>query len=186
MTVNYFKRFRMHFDLAHPIPSAGLPVGYHLLEWNERLLECHSQVKYKSFCEELDANVFPCLGDLDGCRRLMYDITRREGFLPSATWLIAYAGDHDSDLEYCGTIQAIRDAQGIGSIQNVGITPAHRGQGLGKVLLAKSLAGLKSQGISMASLEVTAVNQDAFRLYWQFGFRTVRTVFKTVDIAYAG
>ena len=36
-----------------------------------RPLPVHAEVKYKSFREELDSNVFPCLGDREGCRRLM-------------------------------------------------------------------------------------------------------------------
>ena len=33
------------------------------------------------------------------------------------------------EVECCGTIQGIRVAHKYGAIQNVGITPAHRGRG---------------------------------------------------------
>lgn len=186
MTVSYFKRYRMHFDLSQAVPFVGLPSGFHILPWDDRLVNVHAKVKFESFRNELDANVFPCLGDADGCRRLMRDIVNREGFVPQATWLISYRENQKAKPVYCGTVQGIRDSQGIGSIQNVGITPEFRGRGLGKSLLSYSLQGFKSRGMKTASLEVTAENRDAFRLYWRFGFRTIRTVFKTVDVVYTG
>ncbi len=185
MTVSYFKRYRMHFDLEQEVPDSSLPIDYRLLPWSEKLLGHHSQTKFESFRNELDANVFPCLGEADGCRRLMRDICGRQGFVPEATWLIAYQPANQRRADYCGTVQGIRDSQGIGLIQNVGITPAHRGLGLGRVLLSQALVGFQSRKLKVASLEVTAENRDAVRLYWRFGFRTTRTVFKTVDVVYA-
>jgi len=181
VTISYFKRFRMHYDLRGPIPQHELPDSYRAHAWSDGLLRIHAKVKFYSFRNELDANVFPCLGDADGCRRLMRDIVGRHGFVPQATWLISYRPKSHRKTVYCGTIQGIRDSQGVGSIQNVGIVPEHRGHGLGKVLLMLALTGFKSQGIKLANLEVTAENRDAFRLYHQFGFRTQRTVYKTVD-----
>ena len=49
-------------------------------------MEAHADVKYLSFRTEIDANVFPCLGDCDGCLRLMHEIRQKPGFLPEATW----------------------------------------------------------------------------------------------------
>ena len=49
--------------------------------------------KFSSFCYEIDANVFPCLGNREGCYRLMREIARRDGFLPNATWLLETAGE---------------------------------------------------------------------------------------------
>jgi len=147
-------------------------------------LDAHASVKYRSFCFEIDANVFPCLGDREGCQRLMRDITRRDAFVPPATWLLefAYPGNHGG--EFCGTIQGIRNRNGHGAIQNIGITPEHRGQGLGTILLHQALAGFSEQGMERGFLEVTAQNSGAYRLYERLGFRTVKTVYKAVDVAY--
>ncbi len=185
MTVSYFKRFRMHFDLERSIPECDIPQDYRFLAWTDKLIGHHADAKYESFRNELDANVFPCLGELDGCRRLMRDISSREGFLPEATWLIARQPTRQSRLEYCGTVQGIKDANGIGSLQNVGVVPRHRGRGLGKALLSKALVGFQSHGLKLASLEVTSENREALELYSKFGFRIVRTVFKTIDVIYA-
>jgi hypothetical protein len=155
------------------------------LAWDPSLLESHADVKYRSFREEIDANVFPCLGDYAGCCRLMTDIARREGFLPEATWLAYYEGQGRDQRELCGTIQGVRDRYGVGSIQNLGITPPHRGRGLGTCLLFRALEGFREAGLNRVFLEVTADNVGAIRLYRRLGFVTVKTVFKAAEVAYS-
>jgi ribosomal protein S18 acetylase RimI-like enzyme len=111
----------------------------------------------------------------------MEEIVQKEGFLPAATWLIACQDRCGGRLEYCGTIQGIRDERGYGSVQNVGITPEHRGQGLGTRLVYQSLLGFQSAGLGRVYLEVTAENRGAVRLYQRLGFRKVRTVYKVLE-----
>ena len=184
MGVTYFKRYRMEIDLGEiafrPCP---LPNGYELVAWDRRLLESHAEAKFRSFCYEIDANVFPCLGDRDGCLRLMNEITRRDTFVGPATWLLRYGGAAARDLESCGTIQGIRDRAGVGAVQNLGVTPAHRGRGLGTILLFQALVGFQAVGLPRAFLEVTAQNVGALRLYQRLGFRIVKTVYKSAEVA---
>jgi ribosomal protein S18 acetylase RimI-like enzyme len=176
----YFKRFRMEADLAAARPGPLLPPAYRLVPWNEAVIDVHARTKHRSFRDEIDAVVFPCLGSLDGCRRLMREIRAKPGFLSAATWLIA-RGSAPADLEWCGTIQGIVDRGGVGMIQNIGIVPGHRGLGLGTCLILQALAGFRSHGLRTASLEVTADNCRAVQLYQRLGFRRTRTVYKVVD-----
>ena len=142
MGMTYFKRYRMEFDLSRPLfISPDLPPGYTLHAWDEQLIDCHAEAKYQSFYLELDANVFPCLGDREGCSRLMREIASREGFVREATWLLKFEQNGISDC--CGTVQGVRDATGYGAIQNLGITPEHRGQGLGTILMSAALCGFQ-------------------------------------------
>jgi len=60
-------------------PAPPLPAGYRFVPWNEALLDVHARTKFRSFRDEIDAAVFPCLGDLDGCRRLMREIRNKSG-----------------------------------------------------------------------------------------------------------
>lgn len=185
MGLTYFKRFRMEFDLTGPpLALPRVPNGYRLLRWDDSLLEAHAEAKYHSFRGEIDSNVFPCLGDWLGCQRLMQEIRGKQGFLPEATWLVAH-GSPQGDSEYCGTIQGIRDYAGLGAIQNLGVTPEHRGQQLGTCLLIRSLEGFRKAGLRRAFLEVTATNGGAIRLYQRLGFSKARTVFKAVEVAYS-
>ena len=68
----------------------------------------HAEAKYHSFRNGIDSHVFACLGEHEGCIRLMREISQKEGFLPGATWLAATDG-FDQPVEYCGTIQGIRN-----------------------------------------------------------------------------
>jgi len=170
MVLTYFKRYRMEMSLAAPPAEPRLPAGYRFIPWDHALL--------------IDANVFPCLGDADGCYRLMKEIARKEGFLPAATWLVAFDQGR-RQWDYCGTVQGIRDRSGFGAIQNLGITPEHRGRGLGSCLLMQAMCGFRRSGLTRAFLEVTAQNEGAIRLYRRLGFRKSRTVFKAVEVAYS-
>jgi ribosomal protein S18 acetylase RimI-like enzyme len=173
--VLYFKRFRMEIDLADAPPVPALPEGYRWVPWDEVLVEPHAEVKFLSFVDQIDAVVFPNLGSRPGCRRLMGDIARRLGFEPRATWLLGCTGG------YCGTVQGVRERNGMGAIQNLGVVPAHRGRGLGTALLLQALHGFRRAGLGRAFLEVTAQNDGAIRLYRRLGFRCRKTIYKAVD-----
>jgi ribosomal protein S18 acetylase RimI-like enzyme len=184
MTVTYFKRFRMEIDVEGALlPQIELPAGYRPLSWRPSLLAAHADTKFRCFRCEIDANVFPCLGNLEGCRRLMGEIARRDGFLKTATWLMEYQRPRRR-VEYCGTIQGVAEPDGLGCIQNVGVAPEHRGLGLGTMLVVRALEGFRQAGLDRVRLEVTAENTGAVRLYQRMGFRKVRTVYKAVEVAY--
>jgi ribosomal protein S18 acetylase RimI-like enzyme len=180
MQITYFKRFRMEIDLQGRELSAALPPGYGFVPWDESLLDAFAKTKFRCFCNEIDANVFPCLGELAGCKRLMREIANKPGFLPQTTWLISHqAGAKRPD--FCGTIQGIVDSAGLGAIQNLGIVPEHRNMGLGSRLLHRSLIGFRQCGARRVHLEVTAQNDGAIRLYQRLGFVTVKTVLKAAE-----
>lgn len=173
----------MHIDLRTELfEQPCLPEGYRILEWSKELMSGHADAKYRSFKNELDSNVFPCLGDSYGCHRLMRDISCRQGFVPEATWLIVREeGDRPRPVS-CGTIQGIREQVEVGAIQNIGIVPEYRGQGLGSVLVYHSLKGFQAVGLKFATLEVTAHNVRAIQLYERLGFERTKVVYKSVDV----
>lgn len=186
MAVAYFKRYRMEINLvSRARPSLGakflqpgkLPTGFRLLPWSEDLLAFHADVKWSSFREELDAHVFPCLGEREGCLNLMREIARRSDFVPESTWLIVRDSLDGPPLP-CGTIQGLRGGTREGAIQNIGVHPECRGLGLGSVLVAASLDGFRHAACDRVHLEVTVENTAAIRLYERLGFRRVETLFK--------
>ena len=182
MESNYFKRFRMDVDLAVTRQPPRLRPGYRFVPWNEALVDVHARAKFRAFRDEIDEAVFPCLGSFEGCRRLMREIRKKPGFLPDATWLIAF-GRSPEDLQWCGTIQGVAAAGSCGLIQNIGVVPGHRALGLGTCLIERCLAGFRMHGLQRVCLEATAENSGAVRLYQRLGFRRVRTVYKAVDEA---
>jgi hypothetical protein len=167
----------MEIDLcAAPAPSP-LPDGFRWIPWREDHLEVHAEVKFLCFQETVDAEVFPSLGNRQGCSALMTEIRHRPGFVPEATWLIA------SPTGVCGTVQGRRERTGLGAIQNLGIVPDYRGMGLGTTALLQALDGFRRAGLGRAFLEVTAQNDGAIRMYRRVGFRCKKTLYKAVGEA---
>ena len=186
MSLTYFKRYRMEIALADgDYYAPRLADDYRFVAWNPELIDVHAEVKYHSFRSEVDASVFPCFNGYESCVRLMDEIARKKGFLASATWLVEYIGAGPRKREYCGTIQGLSDAGKYGAIQNVGVTPMHRGRGLATALVRQSLNGFRRAGIRRVYLEVTAQNEPAVQLYQRLGFRRTRTLYKAVEVAYS-
>ena len=169
----------MEIDLngARP-PEPKLPAGYRWVAWRRSLLDRHAAVKYRSFCGEVDAEVFPSLSTPAGCRRLMYEIAGQKSFLPQATWLIVYQPAEGGPCVDCGTVQGLAATPLLGSVQNVGVVPEHRGVGLGRALVLQALKGFRAAGLRRVYLEVTAENMPAVELYGSLGFRLSRTMYK--------
>src|SRR5262249_1728894 len=132
---SYFKRFKMELALFEAPLAPVLPQGYYWEPWDEALLDRHAEVMFAAFHDEIDAVIFPSLGDRHGSRCLMAEIRHRPGFVREATWLLRTAEG------YCGTVQGLRERTGLGAIQNLGVAPAHRGRGLGTALLLQALHG---------------------------------------------
>ena len=182
MGLTYFKRFRMECDLRDSLPKPRpVPAGYELVPFRSDLLREHATAKFDSFRQELDTNVFPCLGRRDGCLRLMREIASRSAFVPEATWLLGHRDD-SGRFQPVGTVQGLQ-LDGWGAIQNLGIEASHRGRGLGTILLMKAAAGFWNVGLKQIHLEVTTENTAAIRLYERLGFKQAQVVYKAAEIA---
>lgn len=197
MGLTYFKRYKMEIRLdRNKLQDCDLPRGFLLLPWSERLLSQHASVKWESFRGELDSHVFPCLSEHEGCTRLMHEISNRSCFVPEATWLACRVdpnGRLDQPLDQpltgksvlgqpCGTVQGLLASPREGAIQNLGVHPDFRDQGIGRALLSRALNGFHAIGCTHVQLEVTVQNSAAIRLYERYGFRRVETLFKIADV----
>lgn len=185
MTITYFKRYKMEIDLKR-VQDVKLRQfeKYSFLSWDSNLVDNHAEAKFLSFRNELDSHVFPCLGNREGCMKLMNEISCRSGFISTATWLLVLNETGNRSSENCGTVQGISDDGKTGSIQNLGIVPEHRGGGLGTELLTRSLKGFAEAGVESVNLEVTAKNEGALQLYQRLGFEVVELVYKSADLKY--
>lgn len=178
----FCRRLRMEIDLSRcEIAKPMLPPGYHWREWTPELFDRHAAAKFRCFETEKDGLVFPSLGSAEGCRRLMDFIVTSPLFVPSATWLLVCETTNDLAPQDCGTIQGLSAPLDGGAIQNVGIVPEHRGRGLGRALVQAALLGFRENGLEHISLEVTAANQPAIRLYLSLGFCVTKTLYRSVD-----
>jgi ribosomal protein S18 acetylase RimI-like enzyme len=174
-----YKRFRMQLDMRHLYFNAPeLPEGYRFLPWRSLLLERHANVKWRAFRDDLDGQVFACLGQAPGCLALMREIVSQRTFCAAATWMVVYQPEPDWPAGDCGTIQGITRNGGIGAIQNVGVTPEHRGLGIGRALVIQALRGFLQCGMACSVLEVTAENEGAVKLYKSIGFEVVEVLYR--------
>ena len=172
-SVSYFKRYKMEREL-HSLPLPRLSDEFCFIPWSYELLDAHADMLFGSFHQEIDAQIFPSLGDRQGSLCLMIEMTRKRSFVPEATWLLL------GPLGPCGTVQGMCERDGVGSIQNLGILPGWRGRGLGEALLLQALHGFRRIKLHRALLEVTAQNEGAIRLYHRLGFRRSKTLYKAV------
>lgn len=180
--IHYFRRFRMEFDLeAQPVPPPELPEGFEFVRWSMLDVERHAITQYRSFRDEMDSQLFPILGQLDGTRDLIKAISSQPSFLPATTWMLSRLPDRRGFCEDCGVIQGMGLAGEFGAIQNVGVIPSCRGLGLGRALVLRSLEGFRDYGVRRVSLEATAENVPATALYRSLGFRLVRTSYREVS-----
>lgn len=183
MPRRYYKRYRMEFDLKRvPLPEYPLADGFRWQQWDAVVCNEHAMVKFRSFQEAIDAEVFPAFRGYTGCQMLMQAISQRSDFLPTATWLIVSEMNSIVGPVPVGTIQGVTPSQYCGEIQNVGVVPEFRGFGLGKALLVKSLEGFRDAGLKRVTLIVTARNQNALKLYHRCGFRTFHTTYLSVPV----
>src|SRR5438132_357811 len=96
--VSYYKRYRMEIDLE-TLPAPQLSPDFAWVPWGYDLIDAHAEALYESFHQEIDAAVFPSLGDRVGCVHLIAEICRKLGFLPGATWLLCHG-----QLAACATV----------------------------------------------------------------------------------
>lgn len=182
MTTLFCRRLRLEIDLARRhIAEPVLPAGYRWIKWSPELLDRHAAVKFRCFETEKDGQVFPSLRSADGCRQLMDYIATNPLFVPNATWLLVCEKAASGTLEDCGTIQGLASVPESGAIQNVGIVPEHRGHGLGRALVQAALRGFLASELTHVSLEVTAANLPAVKLYQSLGFLVTKTLYRSVE-----
>ena len=178
----YFKRYKMEVSLRRTPICVAIPAGYRLLPWDEHLLEAHAIAKHHSFRDELDSTRLPLswrgsrLPSPDGRDRNQVGIRARGNVAGSLRTSRRFA-------RLLCTVQGIRDQFGRGGIQNLGVTPEHRGQGVGASLLHHASARFRRLSVLSVHLEVTAKNANAIRLYRNMGFRHIKTVYKSVEVA---
>lgn len=64
----------------------------------------------------------------------------------------------------------VKPSAGVYYINNIAVSPASRGGGIGRVLLLKTIERAKQQGYSGVELDVTSINGGAIQFYQKHGF----------------
>ncbi len=162
-----------------PIVVPELSSEYFWTPWRSTLVKTHAKLVHAAFSQDLDGRIFPTFRQYAACEHLVHATATASSFVPKATWLIGRYLEKSSgkDLvpfEYCAAIQCLQKKKGIGEIQNVSVHPAQRRRGLGRALVLKALSSFQHIGMKRVTLEVTAENAVAIRMYDSIGFRPLR------------
>lgn len=96
------------------------------------------------------------------------------GFDPGSICLVSLASDPDQSVAFAKA-EIRHDDAGVptGWIGQIAVLPAHRGRGLGRMLLEWSIDYLRGRGATDIDLAVEAANDLALGLYLRTGFSPV-------------
>lgn len=96
-----------------------------------------------------------------------------EGFLGEPGFLVAW---DDGVVGYVVADSVPNHGRAIGHVKDLAVAPAHRNEGIGRLLLSGALSALGNEGVGWVKLEVRDGNEPALALYREFGFEVRRRV----------
>lgn len=96
-----------------------------------------------------------------------------EGFLGEPGFLVAF---DEGVVGYVIADSVPNHGRSIGHIKDLAVAPEHRGGGIGRALLSRTLSVLAREGIGWVKLEVREGNDPALALYREFGFERRRQI----------
>ncbi|MEZ5363582.1 MAG: N-acetyltransferase [Bryobacterales bacterium] len=150
-------------------PPESLRFGH----WDDSDLEPAAQLIAGSYARHIDSRINDQYRTVAGARRFLINTTQHTGcgvFLRRAS-VVARRGIFRS---VAGVCLASRVDDSAGHVTQICVAPQHRGLGVGREMLRRTLTALARQGCEVASLTVTASNKPAIELYERFGFTILR------------
>jgi len=124
--------------------------------------------------------------DAEAVRGLVFAVLREHGLAPDPVDTDADLYDIESSCPRAGgsfdllldaagavvgTVELVPTGGGRCELRKMYLAPAHRGRGLGKLLLRRSLERARQLGFRRVELETVGVLREAIGLYESFGFR---------------
>ena len=166
-------RLFMLTELPAGIPRPAPPIcpeGYSLHTWSPEAYDEAARLIHQAYQGHVDAGVNDQYRTIQGAARFLHNIIRFPGCGLFDTAQSTLLRDERTG-ELAALLLCSRVRHDMGHITQLCVAPAHRGRGLGSLLLtrcAHSLARLSVRGLS---LTVTESNEGAVRLYHSQGFR---------------
>jgi ribosomal protein S18 acetylase RimI-like enzyme len=144
-----------------------------IIPWTESRQEEAAELIAQSYAGHIDSQINDQYRSVAGARRFLLNIIQYPGcgsfFAPAS-----FVAIDRYTQKACGLCLSSLVSERTGHITQLGVAPEHRGKGLGRQLLQKSLQALVAHGALRASLTVTSKNQEAIALYEDIGFRNQR------------
>ena len=141
-----------------------------IVAWSEARQEEAAELIAHSYTGHIDSQINDQYRSVAGARRFLLNIIQYPGcgsFFAPASFV---ALDRYTQRA-CGLCLTSLVSERTGHITQLCVAPEHRGSGLGRQLLRKSLLALGAHGAHRSSLTVTSQNHEAIGLYERMGFR---------------
>lgn len=162
-----------HSHLAQLPPPASPAKKQHIVPWSEGRQEEAAELIAHSYRGHIDSQINDQYRSTAGARRFLLNIIQYPGcgtfFAPAS-----FTAIDPYTQKTCGLCLTSLVSERTGHITQLCVAPEHRGSGLGRQLLLKSLLALKASGVGRTSLTVTSENREAIGLYERMGFRKLR------------
>lgn len=171
--VRLHERILMTLPLGAPSEPPPAPAHFRLEPWGDLHHQYASAIIASSYKDHVDSLINDQYRSHAGAQRFLYNIVQYPGcgnFCRAASHL---AFDRSTGSP-AGVVLSSLVGRQTGHITQLCIAPSAQGQGLGRALLERAIAGLRGRGLQRVTLTVTAANTAALRLYEQCGFREIR------------
>lgn len=151
--------------------------------WRPEFYEGAAELIHRCYAQHMDAGINDQYRTLHGAQRFLHNIIRFPGcgvFDPENSWVLRDAdsaahglgvGPRTTGLE--AVLLASRVRTDVDHITQICVTPALRGQGLGRMMLEHCAREAVKSGVRELSLTVTEANTNALQLYERNGFVTL-------------
>jgi len=167
-----FPRLYQECELATGrFSAASVPAAFELGLWNPAVYQAVAELIHACYAGHLDAQINNQYRTLDGSLRFLHNIVRFPGcgvFDPRASLVLR---DRRTQA-LAGVILCSRIAGDVAHITQLCVAPKHRGRGLGRMLLHRTLHELSGLGYRAITLTVSEQNAEAVKLYREAGFVT--------------
>jgi ribosomal protein S18 acetylase RimI-like enzyme len=177
---NGFQRFRRLFlslDLAmretativRPRPLEDIAIR----GWTEASYQPAAGIITAAYRAHIDSEINDQYRTSAGSLRFLNNIVRFPGcgvFDPEASFVAI----HQPTDSLIGVILCSRVRDDVGHVTQVCLLPEHRGEGIGRLLMAATSAALRRRRFNLLTLTVTEANHRAVDLYRKMGFAEKR------------
>lgn len=169
-----YERCFMQVDLLRAaLPQGRVKRPLYLERWSDHYQDAAAQLIAESYAGHVDSQINDQYRSHAGARRFLYNIVQYPGcgvfYRPAS-----FAAMDGATGKVVGISLASMVSPGAGHITQICVAPEWHGRGAGYALLRQSLAVMKNDACSTASLTVTASNREAMSLYERTGFVTRR------------
>lgn len=167
-------RLFMLLPLANSVPEVrSLSAEFELRRWSEHDYQSAAAVITTAYRGHVDSGINDQYRSLSGSLRFLNNIVHFPGcgtFDAESSFVVT----HRKTRSLAGMILCSRVRHDVGHVTQVCVLPEWRSAGLGRALLAATVANLKQRHFSSLSLTVTKANERAIDLYNRLGFSTHR------------